>query len=129
MKQETVLIYAQNPNFEFTETGHRYIGKWIIFLTEKTWENWWSIIKKATEKGELGISAKYLYDPNFIGNKANRGVICVYTKDYRDKGEVFKVRNKLKELGFVQPLAYKTDEATLQGKYSYNTSNISLYRS
>ena len=42
--------------------------------------------------------------------------ICVYTPDWRDREDVFKHRETLRELGFDGTLYYKTNEMTRQGK-------------
>jgi hypothetical protein len=40
-------------------------------------------------------------------------VICVYTYDYRDKEDRDRIRNRLKELGWTDPIPYKSDKMTL----------------
>ena len=55
--------------------------------------------------------------PNPNSGGPRKHVICVYTYDSEDKEDVMRVRASLRELGFVTPIAYKTDEATLEGRY------------
>ena len=89
----------------------------------------WSKIKQATQAGSLSNSSKAatgLVNPNAID--PTRKVICVYTYDSEDREDVFRVRQALRDLGFVRPIPYKTDQATLEGRYQVNGNwRISLY--
>jgi hypothetical protein len=51
-------------------------------------------------------------------------LICVYTSDWHDKDDVRRVLRGLRELGISWGLSYKTDEATLDGRYG---SGVSIY--
>lgn len=120
-------LYSIHPEYENLkkDINYSYTGKWIIFPSTKEVDKVWSKIKKATEAGKLGFASKVStmaptrYDPNFK-------CICVYTKDYRDKEDVLKVRESLRKLGFTNVLPYKTDEATKKG--IYGTEQEFLYK-
>ena len=55
-------------------------------------------------------------------------MICVYTYDADDREDVLRVRQALRDLGFDRPIPYKTDRATLEGRYQVKGhQRISLY--
>lgn len=92
------------------------IGKWLIFTDKNNIKEKWKIIKKATEKGQLGFNSKCAKGPNPNSDNKETRVICVYTYDYEDNEDVFKVREELERLGFTQVLYYKTDQMTRDGQ-------------
>lgn len=132
-------------------------GKWMIFRPQATIDDVWLKISAAVENGDLGgvskVSTKlaagetigpwisliflsyyvviyrFLYDfVCLIGNGSH--VICVYTYDHTDEADVFRVRQKLRELTLVEELGYKTDQATLAGQYrKHGNKKICKYRS
>lgn len=104
-------------------------GKWLIFVDIKDIDNVWQTIKRATESGLLGESSKVataLPSPNAISD--DQKVICVYTYNWHDKEDVFRVENSLRLLGIESDLFYKTDNNTLEGNYKvHGDKNISKY--
>jgi hypothetical protein len=104
-------------------------GKWLIFVPPGELDAAWAKIKKATEAGLLGDSSKAataLPNPNAADPTAK--VICVYTYDSDDREDVLRVRQALRDLGFDRPIPYKTDRATLEGRYQVKGHRqISLY--
>jgi Domain of unknown function (DUF1917) len=104
-------------------------GKWLIFVPLDELDAAWAKVKKATQEGLLGNSSKAataLSNPN-AADPAKR-VICVYTDDADDREDVLRVRQALRDLGFDRPMPYKTDQATLEGRYQINGhKRISLY--
>jgi hypothetical protein len=53
---------------------------------------------------------------------------CVYTYDSHDEADVRRIRQVLRELGFAGKLPYKTDQETLDGRYSHKGDrHISKY--
>lgn len=79
-----------------------------------------------TENGNLGICSKV--STNLPWEDMKTGVIIIYTKDYRDEEDVLRVgRNICKYLGWKRKINYKTDEATLIGKYASQNEKSSLY--
>jgi hypothetical protein len=79
-------------------------GKWMVFAHTRHVDFWWSQIATATHAGMLGISAK-------VSPRDDSGshVICVYTRDYTDEADVFKVRQGLHQLGVKEHIGYKPD--------------------
>jgi hypothetical protein len=115
-----VWLYVRNPNIP-EDINPDYIGKWLIFLSEDMIDHYFEVIAEETIAGSLGIGAKastQLRDKELY----DKFVICVYTADYRDEEDVYRVRKRLKELGFRKKLDYKTDEATRNGTNIYRYS-------
>lgn len=125
-KQKDFWIRARacGPGFQL---GKYYIpypphtdrgGKWLLFVERGEVDEAWKSITRALKVGMLGSHAKVsTARPNPHGNNPRQHVICVYTYDSDDEDDVMRVRESLRELGFTAPIPYKTDEATLQGKY------------
>jgi hypothetical protein len=109
----------------FTERS----GKWLIFVPLDVLDAAWAKIKQATEAGLLSNSSKAataLANPNAAD--PTKKVICVYTYDADDREDVLRVRQALRDLGFDKPMPYKTDRATLEGRYQVKgNQRISLY--
>ncbi len=59
----------------------------------------WAKVAHATAEGGLGISAKV--ETRVEADKAR--LVCVYTRDFRDKGDVARVLRRLGELELVRP--------------------------
>ena len=119
-----IWVRAWGPTFQLgkyripyprhTERG----GKWLLFVDREDVDEAWKSIARAVKAGILGSSAKVsTARTNPHGDHPRQHVICVYTYDSDDKEDVMRVRESLRELGFTAPIAYKTDEATRQGKY------------
>jgi len=92
------------------------VGKWLIFVKKENTNNVWNIIKEATENGKLGPISKV------SASTQKTHVICVYTYSYQDKEDIFRIRYNLGILGFKSKIPYKTNIATLKGKYGSGTS-------
>lgn len=66
--------------------------------------------------------------PNPNAKNPNEHVICVYTYDYRDRGDVDRIRAALRDLGITWKIPYKTDAATRAGQYQVRGhTRISTY--
>ncbi len=79
----------------------------------------WERIKKATEDGLLGDSAKVgTMRPNPHGKDTDSKVICVYTYDWTDEADVRRIRENLRKIGIINKIPYKADEDTSKGKYA-----------
>jgi hypothetical protein len=99
---------------EHTERG----GKWLIFVPTDAVDRVWHAIKQAIEQGKLGSSAKVsTAKPNPNSTDSSRHVICVYTYDALDEADVRQIRSSLRDLGITSKIPYKTDDATIRGKY------------
>ena len=109
-------IYANRKKGEYPEPTPRN-GKWLVFVNEKDVDEVWAKIKKATEDGKLGSSAKVATaKPSPLGESGKK-VICVYTYDWTDEKDAKRVRKELRKLGITNKIPYKSDEDTLSGKY------------
>ena len=104
-------------------------GKWLIFVPLGELDAAWAKIKKATQDGLLGNCSKAATAlPNPNAADPTKRVICVYTYDSDDREDVMRVRKALRDLGFTRPMPYKTDKATLEGRYQvYGHQRISLF--
>ncbi|HMN91211.1 MAG TPA: DUF1917 domain-containing protein [Saprospiraceae bacterium] len=104
-------------------------GKWLVFADIKEIDTTWQIIKKATECGLLGVSAKAATaKPNENAASNNEKVICVYTYNWQDVDDVYRVEKALRSIGIEETLYYKTDSDTHEGKYKVRGSQrISKY--
>jgi hypothetical protein len=110
-------LYAMREKGEYNKGTDRS-GKWLVFVDAKNIDEVWAKVKKATEEGRLGDSAKVATakrNPN-AGN-SDAKVICVYTYDWADEKDVRRVREELRKLGVTNKIPYKADQDTLAGKY------------
>jgi hypothetical protein len=120
----------------YREVGHYpwgtdgYSGKWLVFPSVERVNDVWTTIKTALQNGKLGATAKVATEPN---RDQMRGimtvVICVYTYDYRDKEDVFRIREELRKLGVTQKIYYKADSETWKEHYSAPGRRVSMYAS
>lgn len=98
-------------------------GKWLVFVYLADVDRYWGIISHAVKSGRLGSSAKVATAaPSPLSTNPRVRLICVYTDDWHDKDDVRRVLQCLRELGISWPLSYKTDEATLDGRYGAGTA-------
>lgn len=94
-------------------------GKWLVFVKVNELAEAWERIKKATEEGLLGDSAKVgTMRPNPHGKDTDSKVICVYTYDWTDEADVRRIRENLRKIGIINKIPYKADEDTSKGKYA-----------
>jgi hypothetical protein len=109
-----IRVWSTGPQPKATERS----GKWLLFVAVEKVDEVWAAIKQATEAGQLGPCSKVAtMRPNPNAQDPWKKVICVYTYDSDDRADVLRIREALRELGFMDKLAYKTDEATLEGRY------------
>ncbi|HBB66779.1 MAG: hypothetical protein A2X28_05115 [Elusimicrobia bacterium GWA2_56_46] len=110
-------LYAVRKQGQYPEptTGN---GKWLVFVPVKSVDGVWEKVKKATEEGRLGDSAKVATArPNPNAVDSSKKVVCVYTYDWTDKEDVMRIRTELRALGITWKIPYKSDEDTDKGKY------------
>ena len=69
-------------------------GKWLLFPRAAEADNCWNKIARAVCEGKLGHSAKISTSP-----EGGCYCVCVYTVDYRDATDVWRVRRELRDLG------------------------------
>jgi hypothetical protein len=103
----------QPPSFDESPSGDR-TGKWCIFAAPVDVDSAWVQIKRAVDRDKL-FCAKVSTGLRSLGRDGH--VICVYTRDWEDGQDVFRVREILRSLGFVEELGYKRDIDTLNGVY------------
>lgn len=106
-----------------TQADLEWSGKWMLFVSEAAVNHVWADIEKAVQAGKLGDCAKVATAYRTQWNTRTR-VICVYTRDYRDLKDVWRVREELRGMGFDKPLRYKTDTATIAGQYGKESAMI-----
>jgi hypothetical protein len=97
------------------------VGKWLLYFSPGSVDEWWAKVKQATEEGRLGSGAKV---GRFYGQSY---VVCVYTYDGHDKEDAMRVREGLRALGLTRRIAYKLDQDTLAGRYSATGDSVTLY--
>jgi hypothetical protein len=102
-------------------------GKWLIFQEPDQVDASWKKVRDATVTRELGISAKVSTAKPNPDSRDNRKVIYVYTKDWADETDVMRVREKLREMGFVDRLGYKRNIETFAGEYAKKGKRVTYY--
>ena len=102
-------------------------GKWLIFQDPDAVDAAWKKVRDATVAHELGISAKVSTAKPNPDSRDNRKVIYVYTKDWADEADVMRVREKLRELGFVDRIGYKRNIETFAGEYASKGKRVTYY--
>ena len=102
-------------------------GKWLIFQEPDAVDAAWKKVRDATVAHELGISAKVSTAKPNPDSRDSRKVIYVYTKDWADEADVMRVREKLRELGFVDRIGYKRNIETFAGEYAKKGKRVTYY--
>lgn len=83
----------------------------MIFCPPSEVDEVWSKIAKATSTNSLGIAAKVApYNASLV-TRPHR-LICIYTENFSDKMDVYRVLKALREMGFVD----KTQKRTIYYK-------------
>jgi hypothetical protein len=118
-------VYATNDKINYPSSKNS--GKWCVFVNKSEHDEWWIKIRQCLYEGKLGDEIKTgtrLGD----GIYKNKAVIIVYTYDYNDENDVMRIREELRKIGLTWKIAYKTDKATLQGKYAKTSKGkVSLH--
>ena len=102
-------------------------GKWLIFQEPDLVDAVWTKVRNATVALELGISAKVSTAKPNPDSRDNRKVVYIYTKDWADEEDVLRVREKLRELGFVDRIGYKRNIETFAGEYAKKGKRVTYY--
>ena len=102
-------------------------GKWLIFQEPDLVDAVWVKVRDATVALELGISAKVSTAKPNPDSRDNRKVVYIYTKDWADEADVLRVREKLRELGFVDRIGYKRNIETFAGEYAKKGKRVTYY--
>ncbi|RYP84096.1 hypothetical protein DL769_001241 [Monosporascus sp. CRB-8-3] len=117
---------------ERTRAGRDILHLWMLFPTAEKVDQVWCLVAMATAKGELGIAAKVEPRPiPTVPGPVKKGrLICIYTYDFRDKGDIKRVLSKMRDLGLVAAPGdgkrcwYKTDLALAHR----TAQNVDSYR-
>mmetsp|Transcript_34801 Transcript_34801/g.44390 ORF Transcript_34801/g.44390 Transcript_34801/m.44390 type:complete len:223 (+) Transcript_34801:79-747(+) len=91
-------------------------GKWMLFIQPSKVDEVWLSIVRALCDCCLGDCVKV----NPKNHPSRSHLICVYTNDFTDEEDVFRVRSALRNLGFRNRLNYKPDIYTHLGIYQNN---------
>jgi hypothetical protein len=102
-------------------------GKWLIFQEPDVVDAAWKKVRDATIAHTLGISTKVSTAKPNPDSRDNRKVIYVYTKDWADEADVMRVREKLRELGFIDRIGYKRNIETFAGEYAQKGKRVTYY--
>lgn len=77
-------------------------GKWMLFPSADDVDFVWGKVAKGTAEGELGVAAKVAAKDDTGEGREARRLICAYTKDWGDEGDVRRVLGGLKERGLLR---------------------------
>lgn len=91
----------------------------MIFCPPSEVDEIWSKIAKATSTNSLGIAAKVAPNDGSLLTRPHR-LICIYTEDFSDKMDVYRVLKALREMGFV--------DKTQKGTIYYKAGSFSFLR-
>jgi hypothetical protein len=87
-------------------------GKWMLFLAPEEVDEVWERVARATAQNRLGIGAKVEIAGGAETGKAR--LLCVYTRDFRDKRDVARALDVLRQLQLVmlggEQIYYKSGE-------------------
>ncbi|MDD3934308.1 putative phosphothreonine lyase domain-containg protein [Methanoculleus sp. UBA303] len=103
------------------------VGKWLIFVPVGEVDAAWKKVRDETARGMLGISAKVSTARPNPDSRDERAVIYVYTRDWADEADVMRVRERLRDIGFVERIGYKRNIETYRGEYSEEGRRVTYY--
>jgi len=90
---------------------HVRCGKWMLFPPPNVVDDVWAVVARATAANELGVAAKVAPKGDEEGSQGSARLICIYTRDFRDKDDVARVLGRMRELELVRansrPVYYK----------------------
>ncbi|KAI9237777.1 MAG: hypothetical protein BYD32DRAFT_290368 [Podila humilis] len=122
-------LWSKSPSKNFV--GGPRTGKWVLFYDNSVLDEKWTAVKTLVEQDLLGGLAKCSTakdNPNATSTKS--GVIIVYTSDYLDQEDVYRIAVILHEkMEYNKTMYYKTDAQTHAGAYRKNGSKVNhIYR-
>jgi hypothetical protein len=126
----TTLMYwivQDGPGPVMRRVDDERVGKWLIFIPPGEVDDAWRKIRDETARGMLGISAKVSTARLNPDSHSERAVIYVYTRDWADETDVMRVRERLRDLGFLERLGYKRNIETYRGEYSEEGKKVTYY--
>lgn len=93
-------------------------GKYLLFFDKSEIDHVWELIRTHTYSGALTRHAKVSTALKRNNSNNDSHVVCIYTYDYNDEKDMADVKEKLKQLGFVNKIPYKKDSDTRKGIYA-----------
>ena len=120
-------IVQDAPDIKPDAIEDELAGKWLIFLPPEMIDEAWVLVRNATCRNELGISAKVSTAKPNPDSRDSMKVIYVYSPDWRDEPEVMRIRERLRELGFTDRIGYKRNIETFKGEYSQKGKRVTFY--
>lgn len=110
-------LFHLDENYVFKkEKGDRRSGKWLLFDSFDKIDEYWKLIMNALDSNSLGPSAKVATSKVKEGFESNKNrVICIYTENYNDLDDVWRIEKGIRNMGILNKLVYKLDEDV--GKY------------
>lgn len=94
IKAERIAVVADLKNLAVA--SGMLSGKWMLFPKPGEVNRVWGVVAHATANGELGPVAKV--STRNAAEPEEQRLICVYTKDFRDKVDVARVLCRLRQL-------------------------------
>lgn len=88
-------------------------GKWCIVRDAAAVDVLWAKIQSAVVSGVL--PAAMVSSPSAARQFGGTYLICVFTPEWRDREDVMRVRQLLRDLGVTEELGYKRDVETVYG--------------
>ena len=83
------------------------LGYWLIYRSKEGVDTLWGPIHTQTVIGKLGIAALASTRIHAdIESKSGSHIIKVYTYDYKDEKDVYRVRDALRDLGVFWKIYY-----------------------
>lgn len=110
MGEPWLVLTAPGQVFEST----RHSGKWLIPKGGDAVDGAWINVLGLVSAGALLCAKVSTRQSRLLGGYPEH-VICVYTRDWRDRADVMEVREVLRAAGFAERLRYKRDLDTYRG--------------
>lgn len=116
LQYDGIWLYADHPDpNSLGELNGEHVGKWCITRDASEIDDAWQRVQALVRAGQV-VHAKAsgrCQAMHFGGTH----LICVYTKNWQDDADVMRVRELLRQAGFVEELGYKRDADTRAGVY------------
>jgi hypothetical protein len=111
-----LTVSAPGESFESTE----HSGKWLIYREADSIAPAWRLVLDLVLSGAVACAKVSTRQSALLGWHAQH-VICVYTRNWRARKDVMRVRELLRSAGFTDRLQYKRDLDTSRGieRFSY----------
>ncbi|MDM0048811.1 putative phosphothreonine lyase domain-containg protein [Variovorax sp. J22R115] len=112
-------IALQEPWLSITAPGEVFSstdqsGKWLVYRPPETIDKAWIQVLALVSTNGLSCAKVSTRQGILVGYAEH--VICVYTRSWRARKEVMRVREVLRNAGFTERLRYKRDVDTMHGR-------------